>query len=330
MKPDVEMTLADHLVELRRRVILALLGLVVASIVCGVFYQELLTFLIRPYEQAYEQLVKPESPPAAPAAPKVSENPSAPEASGTAPPDVRDLEQRLAAVEERLGMNSPSGGPAAPQEHPAEKFPPPRLIQGGPLSAYTVLLTLCVVMGVILASPWILYQIWAFVGVGLHPRERRFVYTYGPASLILFLGGGAAFYWLLLPLFLRALMSPMAGIVINGRQMVDTSFLLTDYFNFVAVMALVCGVIFETPLVVLFLARTGLISLSTLARQQKLVILIMVILAAVLTPTIDPFSMTVVAVPLILLYEVGLLLAWLAERSSRRRQAKEAAEEMGG
>jgi len=122
----------------------------------------------------------------------------------------------------------------------------------------------------------------------------------------------------------------MAGIVVSGRQMVDTSFLLTDYFNFVAVMALVCGVIFETPLVVLFLARTGLVSLSTLARQQKFIILIMVIVAAVITPTVDPFSMTVVAVPLILLYEVGLLLAWLAERSSRRRQVKEAAGEMGG
>jgi len=306
MKPDVEMTLADHLMELRRRVILALLGLTVATALCGIFYEELLTFLIRPYEQAYEQMVKPESPAAAP------------EAS----PEDRDLEHRLEAVERQLGLNASAGEPAA--------LPPPRLIQGGPLNAYTVLLTLCVIMGVTLASPWILYQIWAFVGVGLHPHERRFVYTYGPSSLLLFLGGGAAFYWLLLPLFLRALMSPMAGIVINGRQMVDTSFLLTDYFNFVAVMALVCGVIFETPLVVLFLARTGLVSLSTLARQQKLVILIMTIIAAVLTPTVDPFSMTVVAVPLILLYEIGLLLAWLAERSSRRRQAKEAAEEMGG
>jgi len=304
MKPDVEMSLADHLVELRRRVILALLGLVVSSIVCGVFYQELLTFLIRPYEQAYEQMEGPQ-PPAAP----------------QAAPEDRDLEHRLEAVEHRLGMNGSAGEPA--------KVPPPRLIQGGPLNAYTVLLTLCVVMGVILASPWILYQLWAFVGVGLHPHERRFVYTYGPSSLLLFLGGGAAFYWLLLPLFLRALMSPMAGIVINGRQMVDTSFLLTDYFNFVAVMALVCGVIFETPLVVLFLARTGLVQLSTLARQQKVVILIMTIVAAVLTPTVDPFSLAVVAVPLILLYEIGLLLAWLAERSSRRRQAKEDASESG-
>ena len=302
MKPDVEMTLADHLVELRRRIILALLGLVVASTVCGIFYQELLTFLIRPYEQAYEQLVKPESPPLA--------------------PEDRNLEHRLEAVERQLGLNGSAGEPA--------KVPPPRLIQGGPLNAFTVVLTLCIVMGVILASPWILYQLWAFVGVGLHPRERRFVYTYGPASLILFLGGGAAFYWLLLPVFLAGLMSPMFGIVINGRQMVDTSFLLIDYFNFVAVMALVCGVIFETPLVVLFLARTGLVSLSTLARQQKLVILIMTIVAAVITPTVDPFSMTVVAVPLILLYEVGLLLAWLAERSSRRRQTKETAGEMGG
>lgn len=288
MKPDVEMSLADHLVELRRRVILALLGLVVASILCGVFYQELLTFLIRPYEQAYEKIVKPEPP---------------------APTADRDLEHRLAAVERQLGLNASAGEPAAP--------PPPRLIQGGPLNAFTVVLTLCIVMGVILASPWILYQLWAFIGVGLHPHERRFVYTYGPASLILFLGGGALFYWKFLPIFLSGLMSPMFGIVINGRQMVDTSFLLTDYFNFVAVMALVCGVIFETPLVVLFLARTGLVSLQTLVRQQKLVILIMVIVAAVITPTVDPLSMTVVAVPLILLYEIGLLLAWLAERSSR-------------
>jgi len=85
-------------------------------------------------------------------------------------------------------------------------------------------------------------------------------------------------------------------------------------------MTLISGIVFELPLVVMFLARTGIIPLETLARQQRLVILIMIIASALITPTVDPFSMMAMAVPMILLYELGLLMAWVSQRRARRRE----------
>jgi sec-independent protein translocase protein TatC len=156
------------------------------------------------------------------------------------------------------------------------------------------------------------------VGVGLHAHERRFVRVYGPFSFFLFMAGASSFYFLILPIGLEALLSPTADILIDGYPLIDASLLLDDYFKFVAWMTLIFGVAFETPLVVLFLARTGIIPLDTLARKQKWVIMIMVVLGAVLTPTGDPISMALMTIPLMALYELGLLLAWLAGRKERR------------
>jgi Tat protein translocase TatC len=250
------------------------------------------------------------------------------------------VEERLAALEGRLArLENPGASPApapgktavAPDGTTAAaagalRPPPPtsRLILRSPMTGYLMILLTCVIVGVMLASPWVIYQIWAFVGVGLHVHERKYVYVYGPVSLVLFLGGGAMFFFGVLPIGLQALMTPAASIAIDGYPILDPSFMLDDYLHFVAMMTLVFGIAFQTPLVVMFLARTGIVSLETMARQQKIVILIMVVIAAVLTPTPDPFNMMIMAVPLVLLYEVGLLLAWLGQRSRRKREAAEA------
>ena len=202
----------------------------------------------------------------------------------------------------------------AEQTPPSERPLTPRIILGTPLAGYLTIILLCVIMGVVLASPWVLYQAWAFVGVALYPHERRIVYTYGPASLALFFSGAALFYLGVLPVGLAALMSPTAAL-----PEVDPSPLLGDYFRFVAWMTLIFGLAFQTPLVVLFLARSGLVPLEALARKQRIVILVMCILGAVLTPTQDPVTMLVLTVPLVALYEVGLLVAWLSERRRRRQ-----------
>jgi sec-independent protein translocase protein TatC len=329
MNPDVEMTFGDHIEELRRRVIYALLGLLVAAVACGLFYQELQVALLRPYKRAYDKMVPKEPDTEAPKPGEKGAKP-APLPPGSDPAlaaAVGRIEERLAAIEKRLdgvapAETVPQGDAASDSPRYSAKFPPPHVMLGNPLSGYVTTILLCLIVGIIIASPWVLYQIWAFVGVGLHPHERRFVNTYGPMSFLLFVSGGALFYFLLLPMGLAALMSPTSNIVIDGVAMVDSSFLLRDYFNFVAMMTLIFGLVFETPLVVMFLARTGIIPLGTLARQQKIVILIIAVVAAVLTPTQDPVSMAFMGVPLIVLYEFGLLLAWLAIRRAKRREAE--------
>jgi len=280
MKTDVEMTFGEHLEELRRRIVLALLGVVVGAAICGLNYKVLLKALLVPYVEAYKGLEQ--------AAQDAGEGETAPE-----PPSP-----------------SPAAAPAkTPAKAVAGTMPPPRVILGTPMTGYVTIILLSMICGTMLASPWVIYQIWAFVGVGLHPHERRYIYIFGPTSFFLFVGGAALFYLYMLRLALQALILPTADIAVEGIPLVDSSLFLNDYFRFVAWMTLIFGIVFQTPLVVLFLAKSGIVPLETLARQQKIVILLMCILAAVFTPP-DPVTMVVMAVPLILLYEIGLLAAW--------------------
>jgi sec-independent protein translocase protein TatC len=103
----------------------------------------------------------------------------------------------------------------------------------------------------------------------------------------------------------------------------EPTYTLDEYLRFIAWMTIIFGVAFQTPLVVLFLARTGIVPLQTLFRQQRAVILVMAILGAVLSPGGDPISMAALAAPLILLYEFGLLLSWLSLRRKRREEDQE-------
>ena len=336
MKQDVEMTFGEHLEELRRRVIYALVGLAVATVFCGINYKSLLTAMIRPYRTAYVKLLGEEQP----AAPKPDEKeaPAAESAEPAAIPGanpvlaevIRKIDRRLAAIEARVERLFPETAAASPgteaKPAPSGKPPPPSLILGGPMTGYVTIILLCVLCGMILGSPWILYQIWTFIGVGLHPHEQKFVHIYGPFSFLLFVGGAATFYFVMLPVALQALMTPTSGIEMDGVPLIDPSFFLNDYFKFVAMMTLIFGVVFQTPLIVMFLARTEIVPLGTLFRKQRIVLMILVVLSAVFTPQ-DPVTMVMMAIPLVLLYQLGLLLSWISIRRRRRRQAREEGEE---
>ena len=336
MREDVEMTFGEHLEELRRRVIYALVGLLVASVFCGINYKSLLTAMIRPYRTAYVKLLGEEQP-AAPK-PDEKEDPAAESAEPEAIPGanpalaefIRKIDRRLAAIEARVERLFPETAAASPgteaKPAPSGKPPPPSLILGGPLTGYVTIILLCVICGMILGSPWILYQMWAFIGVGLHPHERKFIHIYGPFSFFLFVGGAATFYFVMLPVALQALMTPTSGIEMDGVPLIDASFFLNDYFKFVAMMTLIFGVVFQTPLVVMFLARTEIVPLGTLVKQQKIVLMVLVVLSAVLTPQ-DPVTMVMMAIPLVLLYWLGLLFSWISIRRRQRREARGEGEE---
>lgn len=337
MKQDVEMTFGEHLEELRRRVIYALVGLLVATVFCAVNYPFLLSAMLRPYKLAYDEMIagqvqareteETEGDAESATAEGETETPLPETPLGAA---VRSLRQRLVAIEKRLDAIAPQpkAAPDAPEEGKAfaERFPRPRVIQGGPLTGYITVILLCLICGIILGSPWILYQIWAFVGVGLHRHERTFIHIYGPFSFFLFIGGAATFYFVMLKYGLRALMGPTIGIMVDGVPLIDPSLFLNDYFKFVAMMTLIFGVVFQTPLIVMFLARTEIVPLGTLVRKQRIVLMILVVLSAVFTPQ-DPVTMVMMAIPLVVLYQLGLLLSWISIRRRRRREEREEGEE---
>ncbi|MGO9462904.1 MAG: twin-arginine translocase subunit TatC [Isosphaeraceae bacterium] len=176
------------------------------------------------------------------------------------------------------------------------------LVSLAPLETAMIFFMVCLVAGLVLASPWVFYQIWAFIAAGLYRHERRYVTKYLPYSLGLFLSGVFLCFFFVLPITLRFLLQ------FNVWLGVAPTLRLSDWMGFATILPLVFGVAFQTPLVMLFLERIHIFTVEDFRAKRKIAILIMTIAAALLTPGQDPFSMLLLAVPMILLYELGILL----------------------
>jgi sec-independent protein translocase protein TatC len=194
---------------------------------------------------------------------------------------------------------------------PPEKLGPQgcKLVQTTPMEGFQVRLKLTAMVGLILASPVWLYQLWAFIVPGLTKKEKRYAIPFVASSVTLFLVG-ATFAYLLLPTGLRVLIS------LGGNDLV--AFLRADgYINFVGLMLIAFGVTFELPLVLLFLGLAGVISVDTLRRHRKAAIVGIAVIAAVVTPSQDPYTMLAMAIPLWILYELTILLLRFLTRNRR-------------
>ncbi|MBI2865992.1 MAG: twin-arginine translocase subunit TatC, partial [Chloroflexi bacterium] len=145
---------------------------------------------------------------------------------------------------------------------------------------------------------------------GLTPREQRFLYALLPAAFLAFAAGAAFAYFVLVPPALRFLLS-------WGGDIARPQIRIGNYVNVVTTLVFWVGVVFEMPLVVAFLARLGVISHRTLWRFQRWAIVLAFVLGAIITPTFDPINQSLVALPLIVLYQVSILLAWLLRRQPR-------------
>ena len=160
----------------------------------------------------------------------------------------------------------------------------------------------CLVTGLVLASPWVFYQIWAFVAAGLYRHERRYVKKYLPFSLGLFLAGVFLCFLFVLPITLKFLLQ------FNVWLGVAPTLRLSEWMGFATILPLIFGLSFQTPLVMLFLERINIFTVDDFRAKRKMAILVITIAAAVLTPGQDPFSMMLLAIPMILLYELGILM----------------------
>ncbi len=176
------------------------------------------------------------------------------------------------------------------------------LISLGPLETITIFFMVCLVTGLVIVSPWVFYQGWAFVAAGLYRHERHYVHKYMPMSIGLFLGGVILCFWFVLPLTLGFLLE------FNVWLGVAPTLRLSEWMSFATILPLVFGIAFQTPLVMLFLERIGIFTVDDFRSKRKMAILIITVAAAILTPGQDPFSMTLLAVPMVLLYELGIVL----------------------
>jgi sec-independent protein translocase protein TatC len=154
----------------------------------------------------------------------------------------------------------------------------------------------------VLASPWVFYQLYAFVAVGLYAHERRFVHMTLPFSVVLFLSGVAFCYFVMFKVMLAFLLSA------NNWMDVQPDIRLSEWVGFAVLLMLIFGVTFQLPLLMLMLERVGIVTYQMLAEKRKLALFGIFVFAAVVTPTPDPFAQTLLAVPVYGLFELGLLL----------------------
>jgi sec-independent protein translocase protein TatC len=157
------------------------------------------------------------------------------------------------------------------------------------------------ITGLVIASPYVFYQIWIFVAAGLYPREKNYVFLYLPISIGLFFGGAS--------LAFAFVFDPVLNFLFTFNKGMNAEFepRIGEWLSFVLILPLGFGISFQLPLVMLFLNRIGVASLDLLVQQWRVAILIICVVSMVLTPA-DPISMMLMAVPLCLLYLVGLLM----------------------
>ena len=158
---------------------------------------------------------------------------------------------------------------------------------------------LCLMTAVFLAYPVILYQIWKFVEAGLYKKERRYVRIFAPISFIAFIIGVLFGYFFLIPFGLQFLIKVLGGEI----QPIIT---MSQYISLVTMLTLALGVVFQLPLIMLFVSRIGMLKAEDFIKWRMYAILIIFILAAVITPP-DPFTQVMTALPMIILYEIGIL-----------------------
>ena len=184
-----------------------------------------------------------------------------------------------------------------------------------PMDPLNLQLQVSLVGGAILASPFILFQVWLFIAPGLYQKERRFVVPFMAATVGLFLGGAAFGYFYVLPGALKILIVDFGK---NFTPMVT----IDEYSSFFLSIILGLGISFEMPILIFFLAMFGIVSPKFLWKNMRYAILAIFLVAAIITPSPDPWTMCIYAVPMLALYLIGIGVAWWVHPS--RRKAKEA------
>ncbi|MBP2644981.1 MAG: tatC [Firmicutes bacterium] len=176
-----------------------------------------------------------------------------------------------------------------------------KLYYMNPAEAFFAYLKVSVFAGFLVALPVVLYEGWAFVVPALTNRERKASLLLVPASVVLFFVGLIFSYYLVLPAGIRFFMG-------FASEQLQPLFSLGEYLSFVISFLLPFGFVFELPLVILVLAKLGLVNSAYLATKRKIVLVLSFVVGAIISPSPDIFSQTMIAVPLLVLYEVSVFL----------------------
>ncbi|WP_297210363.1 MULTISPECIES: twin-arginine translocase subunit TatC [Thermodesulfovibrio] len=255
---EQKMSLVEHLSELRKRIVICLVALVVAFIITFSQSEAIFELLLFPLNYS----------------PQFS------------------LKEGLVFVPEQKLQNT-------------------KLIFLGPAEAFWMNMKIALVSGFILTIPVIFYEIWKFISPGLYSHEKKYVLPFVLAATGLFLVGVTFCYLIVLPFAMSFLLNYKVGDFLMPMLSVGL------YIDFLLKFLLAFGFVFELPVLIVITTRMGLITPQTLKKYRRLAILLAFIVAAIITPTPDAFNQTLMAVPMIILYEIGI---WVSIILNRKRE----------
>jgi sec-independent protein translocase protein TatC len=188
-----------------------------------------------------------------------------------------------------------------------------KLIYTSPAGMINIIITFGVYFGVVLAAPFVLYQVWLFIAPGLYKHERKAVTGFLFSTVFLFLAGISFGYFIMLPYMLDFLTSFQGPF----RPLIS----INEYFDFILIVLLGLGVIFEMPVLIFFLALFGIVTPKFLWKNLRYAILIIAVVAAIITPTPDATTMLIFMAPMVALYFLGIGVAALVVRNKAKRAA---------
>ncbi len=273
--------LLDHLIELRQRLIVCVAAIIVGFLLCFNFSQQIYELLLHPFEVAAQIF----------AARKLGQ--------GAGPFDLLLVLIGAKALPVVAGANL-------------------KFVFTAPLEFFFTKLKLAGFGAVVLTFPVLAWQVYAFVAPGLYKRERRAFLPFLLAAPLLFMAGAALVYFMILPFVLWFSLSQQ--IIGAGAITVELLPKVSDYLTLVTTLLLAFGLCFQLPVVLTLLGMAGLVSSQALAAGRRYAIVGVFVVAAVVTPP-DPISQTLLAIPIILLYEVSIWCVRAIERSRRGEDA---------
>jgi len=198
-----------------------------------------------------------------------------------------------------------------------------RLVYTHPGDGFSILLQTAIIVGVVIALPVLIYQVWAFLSPALYQKEKRIAVPVIVGAVLLFIAGAALAWYFVLPMTLKFLSA-------LGDEAFDQMITASDYFGFVTSMVLAMGAVFELPIAILILSAIGLVTPRFLAKYRRHALLASYLAAAIITPG-DLFVTSVaLMVPLYLLYELSIGLSFLVSRKRQRAELAEAAAQAAG
>jgi sec-independent protein translocase protein TatC len=315
---DTRMSFGDHIEDLRRHLLRAGYGFLVGLVLSFFIGKAAVEFIARPVEQQLQAFYDRR-------AERIERElkEGNPELVQLNQPQTFEVSLPARELRDKLGIKE---GPEPPADslivipmrfHPLdlastlrkaqEKFGKrPALTTLSVQEAFVVYFKVCIVCGFIISSPWVFYQVWAFVAAGLYPHEKKPVHVYLPFSLLLFLGGILLCEFFVLPKAIEVLLS------FNEWLGLEPDLRLSEWLGFAIMLPLVFGLSFQTPLVMTALNKVGIVGIQTFRQKRRFALFLMAIFTALITPTPDALTMLFLWVPLVALYELGIFLCWLS------------------